>query len=198
MIKRCLLWFLLSSLYLYTCTTETQQLPILSYTINAEGKKTHYTIEYSGFKNQLSQDFTSQHLNNKIVITNFFFTRCPSICPPMRQQLINIANTIKSDDFLIVSHTVDPENDTPDILKTYAENTGIADSKWQFLTAPEAIIKKHAKQYMTNFKPNKDGTDFYHSSYVALLDKKRMIRGFYNILVPEEVERLKNDILQII
>jgi len=47
---------------------------------------------------------------------------------------------------------------------------------------------------MTNFKPNKDGTDFYHSSHAELIDKNQMIRGFYNILIPEEVQRLKIDI----
>lgn len=47
---------------------------------------------------------------------------------------------------------------------------------------------------MTNFRPNEDGTDFYHSSCVALLDKDQLIRGFYNVLISEEVERLKMDI----
>ena len=55
-----------------------------------------------------------------------------------------------------------------------------------------------AKKYMTNFKPNKDGTDFYHSSYVVLLDKSQSIRGFYNVLVKEDVERLKEDVKQLI
>ena len=47
---------------------------------------------------------------------------------------------------------------------------------------------------MTNFKPNQDGTDFYHSSYIALVDRKQQIRGFYNILAATDVERLKKDI----
>jgi protein SCO1/2 len=51
---------------------------------------------------------------------------------------------------------------------------------------------------MTNFKPNDDGSDFYHSSFVALVDQNQYIRGFYNVLVPEEVVRLKNDIQHIL
>ena len=66
--------------------------------------------------------------------------------------------------------------------------------KWQFLRSTVENTKLQAKQFMTNFKPNEDGTDFYHSSYVALIDRNQLIRGFYNILIPEEVIRLKKDI----
>ncbi|WP_370391984.1 hypothetical protein [uncultured Winogradskyella sp.] len=55
-------------------------------------------------------------------------------------------------------------------------------------------MKHIAHQYMTNFKPNNDGSDFLHSSYAALLDQKQRIRGFYNLLVTEDVDRLEQDI----
>jgi protein SCO1/2 len=51
---------------------------------------------------------------------------------------------------------------------------------------------------MTNFKPNEDGTDFYHSSFVALVDSNQLIRGFYNTLIPEDMERLKLDITTLL
>jgi len=178
-----------------SCKSESHTLPVKSYKINQEGVKEYYRITYSGdFVNQLGEEFVDvAHLENKVFIANFFFTRCPSICPPMRQQLISISESINDDDFLIISHTIDPTNDTPQILKEYAESTGISFNRWQFLTATEAQTKAQAKQYMTNFKPNEDGTDFYHSSYVALVDKNRMIRGFYDVLKPKEVELLKED-----
>ena len=182
---------------LFCCNNSKQDLPFLSYIIS-EGQKTHYSINYNGFVNQFGDVFSHDNLEGRVVIANFFFTKCPSICPPMRLHLINLANAFENTDLLIVSHTIDPKNDTLDVLKAYAENTGISDRTWQFVRAKEADTKLQARQYMTNFKPYEDGTDFYHSSYIALLDKEQYIRGFYNILVTEERERLENDIRNLL
>ncbi len=186
--------FILICFIALSCNMKQDKLPILSYSVNENGIQEYYGIHYKGFKNQLNQDFIDSNIYDKVFIANFFFTRCPSICPPMRQQLINISERIDDEDFLIISHTIDAANDTPEVLKNYAEVTGISSDRWQFLTASEDQTKAQAKQYMTNFKPNEDGTDFYHSSYVALVDKERMIRGFYDLLKPKEVELLKEDI----
>lgn len=187
----CLIIFLVA----LSCKSSTETLPVLSYTINDNGQKAYYTITYSGFTNQLGQDFSTENLKENICIANFFFTRCPSICPPMRNALIDIAETVSDEnDLLIISHTIDPEHDSVAVLKDYAETTGIPPNKWQFIRASETRTKAQAKQYMTNFKPNNDGTDFYHSSYVALIDKQQQIRGFYDILVEADVSRLLQDI----
>ena len=178
--------------FLVSCNSNDKNLPVLSYKIDGSGNKSYYTINYKEFTNQLDEDFK---VSDKVFIANFFFTRCPSICPPMRLQLIDIAETFKNEnDFIIISHTIDPENDTAPILKDYQEATGIKSSKWQFLRSTVENTKLQAELYMTNFKPNQDGTDFYHSSYVALVDREQQIRGFYNILAATDVERLKKDI----
>ena len=178
--------------FLVSCNSNDKNLPVLSYKIDGSGNKSYYTINYKEFTNQLDEDFK---VSDKVFIANFFFTRCPSICPPMRLQLIDIAETFKNEnDFIIISHTIDPENDTAPILKDYQEATGIKSSKWQFLRSTVENTKLQAELYMTNFKPNQDGTDFYHSSYIALVDRKQQIRGFYNILAATDVERLKKDI----
>ena len=178
--------------FLVSCNSNEKNLPVLSYKIDGSGNKSYYTINYKEFTNQLDENFK---VSDKVFIANFFFTRCPSICPPMRLQLIDIAETFKNEnDFIIISHTIDPENDTALILKDYQEATGIKSSKWQFLRSTVENTKLQAELYMTNFKPNQDGTDFYHSSYVALVDRKQQIRGFYNILAATDVERLKKDI----
>ena len=178
--------------FLVSCNSNDKNLPVLSYKIDGSGNKSYYTINYKEFTNQLDEDFK---VSDKVFIANFFFTRCPSICPPMRLQLIDIAETFKNEnDFIIISHTIDPENDTAPILKDYQEATGIKSSKWQFLRSTVENTKLQAELYMTNFKPNQDGTDFYHSSYVTLVDREQQIRGFYNILAATDVERLKKDI----
>jgi protein SCO1/2 len=117
----------------------------------------------------------------------------------MRQELISIADALKDkDDFMIISHTIDMSHDTVEVLYSYWETTEVPYSKWQFLRATESNTKAQAKQFMTNFRPNEDGTDFYHSSYVALIDKKQQIRGFYNTLTPIDMERLVENIKDLV
>ena len=67
-------------------------------------------------------------------------------------------------------------------------------TKWQFLRGSESVTKEQAKQFMTNFRPNEDGTDFYHSSFVALIDKQQQIRGFYNTTSSEDMKRLVENV----
>lgn len=178
----------------FSCTSNKSELPILSYKIDVSGERQTYTITYEGFVNQEGASFSTASLNDKIYIANFFFTRCPSICPPMRTQLIGIAKYFEeADNFMIISHTIDPESDSVSVLKSYSDATEISSDTWQFLRSSIEMTKAQANQYMTNFKPNEAGTDFYHSSYVALVDTNLMIRGFYNILVPEDIARLKVD-----
>lgn len=117
----------------------------------------------------------------------------------MRTELIAIAESFSDEEnVMIISHTIDPIHDSVSVLKTYSEATGIPDHKWQFLRASEEKTKSQATMYMTNFKPNEEGTDFYHSSYVALVDQKQQIRGFYNVLLSEDVDRLKADLERLL
>ena len=178
---------------------QEKNLPILSFKINEMGVKEYYTISYKDFTNQFNEKFTTDNIKNKVCIANFFFTRCPSICPPMRQELIKLAENLKDiDDFMIISHTIDMSYDSVEILNNYWQTTEIPAIKWQFLRSSEANTKAQAKQFMTNFRPNEDGSDFYHSSFVALIDKKQQIRGFYNTSTPIEMERLTEDIKVLI
>lgn len=182
-------------LIIFSCKPEEKTLPILNFKINDDGIKEYYTITYDGFVNQFNNEFTTVDLKDKVSIANFFFTRCPSICPPMRQELIKISEAVKDhQDFMMISHTIDMTNDTVDVLQTYWQATGVPAERWQFLRGTEAVAKAQAKQYMTNFKPNEDGTDFYHSSFVALIDKQQQIRGFYNTSTPVDMDRLIEDI----
>ncbi|WP_418637087.1 SCO family protein [Winogradskyella sp.] len=189
------LLFVLLAIVLMGCQSNVEELPILSYKINSEGEKETYSIKHSNFKDQDGLHVSAETIQNKIIVANFFFTRCPSICPPMRTELIKVAEEfITNDAVLLISHTIDPKNDTIEVLKNYSEATAIPNHKWLFVTSSEENTKHLAAQFMTNFKPNEDGTDFYHSSYIALLDHNQNIRGFYNSLIPEEVTRLKKDI----
>ena len=184
---------------LFACKSESKDLPVLSFTLGAISEKEYYKIDNFKLINQYGDSFGNEQTENKIYLANFFFTRCPSICPPMRDALSKLAVEFKDhNDFLIVSHSIDPKNDTVSVLKKYADNMDIPFDNWFFLTGDKAEIVSLAKKYMTNFKKTEDGTDFYHSSHTVLVDKNQNIRGFYNTLMEEEMDQLKKDLLQLI
>ena len=186
-------------LIVLSCESEWSKLPILSFSFDENGKKEFYAIDDFQLTNQLGQQFTNNNTKDKVYIANFFFTKCPSICPPMRNALLNIASNFKNEaDFMIVSHTIDPKNDTVEVLKEYADETTIPTEKWMFLTGDKSDIISLAKKYMTSFKKTEDGSDFYHSSFTMLVDKNQRIRGFYNTLVAEDMTKLQKDISQLL
>ncbi|NQY05996.1 MAG: SCO family protein [Flavobacteriaceae bacterium] len=186
---------LILGLLLTSCASEYKKIPVLSFYINDKGVKEHYTIDYQDFINQENKGVDSNILDHKVSTANFFFTNCPSICPPMRMRQMELADYFSEEkDFMQVSITIDPKRDTVNALKIYSKNTGVTPEKWQFLRGDSLRLKDLSKQLMTNFEPNENGTDFYHSSYLALIDKKKRIRGFYDILKPIDVASLKEDI----
>lgn len=178
-----------------SCNNKTSELPILSYNY-IDGKKEYYKIDQLEFTNQDGETITSSSTEGNVHTMNFFFTSCPSICPPMRIKQQEIAETFSEEKgFKQYSISIDYKNDTVDQLKHHAELHNIKSAQWNLLRATsEEQLEKIANLLKTNFKPNEDGTDFYHSSYVALIDKEQYIRGFYDILLDEEVELLKQDI----
>lgn len=191
--------FALLFILMVSCKPQDNTLPILSFKINEEGIKEYYTVTYEGFVNQFNQSFTTNNIKGKLCIANFFFTRCPSICPAMREELIKVADALEEyDDFMILSHTIDMSHDSVDVLHRYWEATEVPATKWQFLRASESITKAQAKQFMTNFRPNEDETDFYHSTFVALIDDQQQIRGFYNTTSPEDMKRLVENVKMIL
>jgi len=139
-------------LLLFSCKSEWIKLPVLSYTINEQGIKELYSIAYNGdFLNQSNEKFTNEHLDNKVIIANLFFTRCPSICPPMRQQFIGIFESIDNDDLLIISHTmVDSLIDAPYESVRFTSKHIINLPVHQDCTEPELIDMAHTlKQVLT-------------------------------------------------
>ena len=130
---------------LIACKSESKDLPILSFTLE-NGKKEYYKIDDFQLINQFGDSFSNKQTEGKIYLANFFFTRCPSICPPMRDALSKLAVDFKDHtDFLIVSHSIDPKNDTVTVLKKYADNIDIPFDNWFFLTGDKAEIISLAK-----------------------------------------------------
>jgi protein SCO1/2 len=153
------------------------------------------------FHNQDNQIVTKDVFNDKVIITDFFFTTCPAICPIMKRQMFRIYEAYPDQpDLLLFSHTVDPEHDTVEILKNYSEGLGIETEKWQLVTGPQEEIFEVAKNnYMLGaLKDENSPGGYIHSGSFVLIDKNKKIRGYYNGTDAKEVDRLILDLKEFV
>lgn len=157
----------------------------------------NYTVPAFSFENQDGKNVTNESLKGKIYCTDFFFTTCRSICPTVNGNLVKVQEAFNgNNDVRFLSHTLDPESDTKEILKDYANKMGADLATWDFVTGDESTIYEFAeKHYFITAKKDEavlDGID--HSGRVILVDKKGRIRGYYDFTEDENVELLVDDI----
>lgn len=132
------------------------------------------------FVNQNKDTITDKDYRGKVFLVEFFFTRCPDICIPMNKNLVAIQQEFQGNDkFGIASITIDPENDSPEVLKEYAEHYGVDESNWNFLTGSRDSIYTLANEkfgLLAQENPNIEG-GLLHSGYFALVDQNGFIRS---------------------
>lgn len=156
--------------------------------------------------NQLGQQVSWKGLENKIVVANFFFTRCPTICPQLTKNIKLLQDNIKSAekvgnrfaDFIqFLSFSVDPERDSVHHLKKWADRFQINPANWWLLTGPKNEIYDLSINHMKLGLVDGKGIDtsFFHTDYLVLLDRNRNIRGYYHGLDTAAVARMANDIV---
>ena len=110
---------------------ETGQSDLAFIEINGEAKK----VPAFAFTNQDGKTITNKDYEGKVYVIEFFFTTCPTICPRMSQNLVQIQNTFKGfNDFGVASFTINPSHDTPEVLKAYAEKYGVTNPNWNLMT----------------------------------------------------------------
>ena len=130
--------------------------------------------------NQDSILISNEDMNNKVYVLEFFFTRCPDICIEMNENMKLLDDKFgDSDDFGIISITIDPKNDTPSTLKKYSEALNIKSQNWHFLTGERDYIYDLANNGFNIFA-NQDSNfigGFEHQGYFALIDKDGYIRS---------------------
>lgn len=132
------------------------------------------------FTNQDSLLITNDDYKGKVYLVEFFFTTCPTICPVMNQNLVEIQNQFKDfDDLGIASFTINPEYDSPSVLKAYAEKYGITNMNWHLLTGDMNAIYDLANTGFNIFaKQVSDAPGgFEHAGMFALVDKKGFLRS---------------------
>ncbi len=149
----------------------------LSYiTLNGERRR----VPDFALINQDSMLITNADYKGKVYVAEFFFTSCPSICPIMNRNLVALQEEFREfEDFGVASFTINPEYDTPAVLKEYAENYGIEDMDWHLLTGNRDSIYRLANEGFNIFAaeaPDVPG-GFEHSGLFALIDRDGYIRS---------------------
>jgi protein SCO1 len=136
---------------------------------------------------------------NQVVIADFFFTHCTSVCPKMTRSMKRVQELFSDDkEVKMVSYTVDPERDTPERLSSYMESMNIR-GNWIMVTGGKKDIYKLARNSFKIVATDGDGgpQDFIHSELLVLIDKHKRIRGYYNGTLPAEVDELLRDINRV-
>lgn len=144
--------------------------------INGEPKK----VPAFSFTNQNGETITNKDYLGKVYVIEFFFTTCPTICPRMNRNMVDIQNTFKHfEDFGVASFTINPDYDTPEILNAYAEHYGVTNPNWHFLTGDKDTIYKLANEGFNLYTGENAEAEggFEHSGNFALIDKNGFIRS---------------------
>jgi len=157
----------------------------------------YHTIPDFSFISNKNEVITQDVMDDKIVVIDYFFTTCPGICIPMSDNLQKVQyQFIRHDDVLLLSHTVDPEYDTPEILDAYAQKHDARYEKWKFLTGEKPDLYHLARKgYFISASEGDGGVeDFIHSNKFVLVDKEKVIRGYYDGTDSTAVAKLAEDI----
>ncbi len=191
--------------FIYGALTPKKRLPVYQPNmVNPElvdstlhDTKKYHTIADFELLNQNGKTVTQKDYAGKIYITDFFFTTCPSICPIMTKNMVDVQETILNDEeVMLLSHTVTPQIDSVAQLKKYALEKGVVDAKWNLVTGDKKKIYELARKSYLAVKNDGDGGpfDMIHTENFILVDKERRIRGFYDGTDKAEVDKLLDDL----
>jgi protein SCO1/2 len=158
--------------------------------------------------NQLGDTVSLDDLKGKVIVADFFFTHCPSICPTLTRNMKRIQEALKLKDetslddttfVQLLSFSVDPERDSAVQLKKYADKFGVNHDVWWMLTGDKKVIYDFALNEVKLGLVDGEGVDtnFVHTEKMVLIDKDRVVRGYYNGLDSMAMAQLSGDIVKI-
>ena len=163
---------------------------------------------------QMGQTFSTEDLQGRVVLASFIFTNCISFCPTLTPRIGEIQERLEKDgtlgkDVLLLSFTVDPEYDTPDILRSYAERHRANHDAWRFLTGPPQMIQQivtdgfklgYGQINESNQHTHQDGSihlheyDVFHTNRVVLADRSGRVRAYYDVAADWDISQVLKDI----
>jgi protein SCO1/2 len=150
-------------------------------------------------RNQFGREVSLDEWQGRIVIANFIFTSCPTICPELTRNMRKLQVAFKKTDSLVrfVSFSVDPERDTPERLKAFGDRYQVDHDSWWMLTGPKSEIYDIAlREFKANIaQPESSDTNFIHTDKFFLLDKDRVVRGWYSGLDSARLDEVIRDVV---
>ena len=163
-----------------------------------------HTVPAFAFTGIDSVEISHRTVEGQVKIVDYFFTHCPTICPIMSSQLSRGQQWLRDrdlgGDIVLLSHSVDPERDTPARLKTYATQLGADTTSWKFMTGQKADLYEQAKNgyYLTALESDTAAGGFFHSDTFVLVDQADQIRGLYDGTSTAEVDAMLMDAAQLV
>jgi len=165
-----------------------------------------HSVKNVQLQNQLGKYVSLNDVKGKILVVDFFFTHCGSICPKLTASMKKLQQSIKLQDkrslvdtpFVhFISFTVDPERDSASVLKKYADKYGVNHDTWWMLTGDKHTIYDFGINEVKLGVPDSNAVDtnFIHSEHFVLLDRDRVVRGYYNGLDSASLNKLSEDIV---
>lgn len=156
-----------------------------------------WEIEDFTFTNQNNEDVSLSDLEGEVWLADFVFTNCTTVCLPMMANMTALQDQLKQEglDVRIVSFSVDPTIDTPEVLKSYAENYGADLSGWDLLTgySPEKIDEFAMENFQTLARKPENDDQVMHGTSFYLVDREGVVRKYYNGINPP-ADEIMNDI----
>ena len=162
-------------------------------------KKYHKIADFK-LTNQNGQSISQRDYENRIYVADFFFTTCPSICPIMTDNMVDIQQYIMDDENIkLLSFSVTPAIDSVPQLKKYALEKGVIDAKWNLLTGDKKEIYSLARKSYFVVKEDGDGGphDMIHTENFVLVDPDKRIRGYYDGTSGTAMDSLKLDLVTL-
>jgi protein SCO1/2 len=159
----------------------------------SQGLPVFYDAPHFALTDQDGKPFESEQLKGNVWIGAFIFTNCPGVCPMMTQKMAKLQDTIDAKDVRFVSFSVDPERDTPDVLKKYAQRFKADESRWRFLTGDKPAMLQAAAGLHLTAMPAEGDRAIQHDEHFLLVDRQGRVRGAYASKDDEEMKRLASD-----
>lgn len=190
---------LLGLLLFFGCKNEDTELPYLGNFSIQDGEKIYHRVGQINHFNQDSVLMTNADFEDYIQVADFFFTSCPSICPKVMKEMYKIYEAVGSNPQVkLISFTIDPKRDTPGTLKIYADNLGVDQKEWLFLSGDKEETFDLANTYFVSALEDADAPGgFDHSGKIILVDKKGHIRSFTEGTDPSGTEKFIEDIKKL-
>lgn len=160
-------------------------------------------VQPFAFVNQDGKTVTDKDVEGKVYVAEYFFTTCPGICPKMNKNMRVVYDKFKNEkDFLILSHTSDPERDSVSVMKKYADSMNVDTKKWIFLTGRKDSLYAMARNSYTIDDPannvNAITDQFLHTQFWALVNKRGEVKKVYDGLKQSEIEAMMKKIKKML